>query len=239
MEFLLTETRLSQVNNLQKKYKHLTKFLINFFHNLSAAHCVHQKGNDPLNAKNLQVLLGAHDLSDYFEEGRQICYVNRIITHPEWDSNDSMRYTNDISIIKLKKHLKFSEFIRPICITPHKSLNNFKYGTLIGWGDIDDNHKYENISSTLELSILNLKECLLDYYLLGQIAWTKSFCAGQNGAGACVGDSGSGLYVEVDDQFYLRGIVSSSYMKSCSSNHMTVFTDISLYYDFMFDVSCA
>lgn len=44
---------------------------------------------------------------------------------------------------------------------------------------------------------------------------TNHFVQGKKELEVCVGDSGSGLYVEVEEVFYLRGIVSSGRDLKC------------------------
>lgn len=68
----------------------------------------------------------------------------------------------------------------------------------------------------------------------------KTFSGGRSGSGSgpCSGDSGGGLFIPIDDekrdQWYLRGIISSSlrdpFSKSqCDTSNYAVYTDIAKY----------
>lgn len=69
--------------------------------------------------------------------------------------------------------------------------------------------------------------------MLTQIDWDEAFCAGREGAGVCKGDSGSGFYLNENGKFYLRGIVSSSVVRSCSEANLALYSDVFWYLDFI------
>lgn len=184
-----------------------------------------------MSSANLVVILGAHDLSKTHENGRITINVDEIILHPKWNSKELARYNDDIAIVKLSENVIFSEFIRPICIT--SQLTSFGEGKVVGWGVSKNFGKFENISRVVELPIIKLDRCLLENYLLAPIAWKESFCAGRFGAGVCSGDSGSSLFVEINGKYFLKGFVSSTLSVPCSEINMTIFTEVSSYYNFI------
>lgn len=59
------------------------------------------------------------------------------------------------------------------------------------------------------------------------------------GTSVCQGDSGGGYVFELNDKYYLRGIVSvspqSQTQYTCDSNHYTLFTKVSKYEDFIYE----
>lgn len=59
-----------------------------------------------------------------------------------------------------------------------------------------------------------------------------------SGTGACMGDSGGGMYFEENKSYTLRGIVSqtralSSTDVACDPEHYVVFTDVAQYLDWI------
>lgn len=68
----------------------------------------------------------------------------------------------------------------------------------------------------------------------------RTFCAGGEKAGPCSGDSGSGYFVQIDDSWTLRGIVSSSMLKdniNCDVDRFAVFTKVIDFVDWIKSVT--
>lgn len=183
-----------------------------------------------MEARNLFVILGGHDLSQQFENGRQTIAVKRIKMHNDWNPSER-KFSNDIAVITLLNPVSYSNFIRPICI-PSKKLH-FSSGTVAGWGIIDDHDTMSNLPRKVELPILSDGDCFRNDPRLALISWPESFCAGKVGSGVCRGDSGSGLYVKENGQYFLKGIVSSSVASLCSETYLVLYTEISAYEDFI------
>lgn len=220
------------LTGIDHNYIFTLKLILNCFCLLIiAAHCLHPKNGKLLNSQELLVVLGAHDLSLKHENGRKSIYADEIILHPNWNAKEPSRYNDDIAIIKMTESVIFSEFIRPICIT--NEMLNFGKGKVVGWGASRNFGEFENISRIVELPIIKLDRCLLENYLLAPIAWKDSFCAGIVGAGVCSGDSGSGLFIEKRGKYFLKGFVSSTITVPCSEINMTIFTEVSNYYNFI------
>nr|XP_049461090.1 polyserase-2-like [Anopheles coluzzii] len=64
------------------------------------------------------------------------------------------------------------------------------------------------------------------------------FCGmGQNGASACNGDSGGGMFFEVGGKWYVRGLVSftplNANTKPCDPRKNTAYTDVAKYLDWI------
>lgn len=109
---------------------------------------------------------------------------------------------------------------------------------MTGWGIHDDTNVNSDVPRKTEIPILIERECLkIDIGLLSVIT-DDVFCAGKTGAGVCKGDSGSGLYVQENGRFYLRGIVSSSTSKLCSESDVALYSDILKNLNFISQVGC-
>jgi secreted trypsin-like serine protease len=115
--------------------------------------------------------------------------------------------------------------------------SNIEYltnGFVVGFGKSEDESKFhENIPKVLGTPIHRNDDCFLANHELASISSKRTFCAGSgNGEGVCNGDSGSGLIVQHNGVYYLRGIVSSSLRASkygCDVDSYAVFTDVLMF----------
>lgn len=195
---------------------------------------MNSKGDDEEISKNfLKIILGAHDLSNENEIGRQIRKVQSYVIHETWDPS-SMRFTGDLAKINLESDVEFTTFVRPICITNDKKLiTNIDNGEVHGWSVDNDSGEFANVSRSVEIPIFDFQDCVIAEHLLARIIWRKSFCAGKKGAQVCTGSTGSGLALKVGNKHYLKGIVSSSINRKCSDIDKVIYTDVVEYYDFL------
>jgi secreted trypsin-like serine protease len=208
------------------------KSIFNFL-NFSAAHCIHNKGNEtPINKNELLIMLGANNLSATDETGRQLHSVDEIIIHEKWNSNEA-RFNDDIALIRLSSEVTFNTFIQPICIIENDK--NVSHGKVVGWGAVDDNES-NNVASVAkigELKFIGSLRCALYHYKLAPYAWEESFCGKSDDDGVCRGDSGSGFFVKIGKKEYLKGIVSNSVYENCSDKSVALYVDITKYLDFI------
>ena len=62
--------------------------------------------------------------------------VARIILHPNYDSDSS---NNDIALLRLSSPVKFTDFIRPVCLAASGSVfNNGTDSWVTGWGAVKE-----------------------------------------------------------------------------------------------------
>lgn len=83
----------------------------------------------------LKVSLGRQNLqgTNPNEESRSVA---TIILHPNYDSDSS---NNDIALLRLSSPVKFSDYIRPVCLSASDSV--FNSGTdswVTGWGNVKE-----------------------------------------------------------------------------------------------------
>lgn len=70
--------------------------LITTKHVLTAAHCLHNKGQTKqLEAKEVAVLLGRHDLNSINERGSERREVKEIVMHHDW-RNDTDKFDGNV-----------------------------------------------------------------------------------------------------------------------------------------------
>ena len=202
---------------------------------LTAAHCV-----EDLAADDVDVLLGAHDLTDGTENPglRQRLKVVRLVIHEDYDR---WSLDNDIALLHLAgapRGLSSAALISDV--------SRQRPGTMaraIGWGD--------TASST---GMFNYPERLqqVDMPLVSQSACNETYldtitdsmlCAGypQGGKGGCFGDSGGPLVIQdptADNRWELIGITSFVQspiggLKCAQPGFPTVFAEVYDYLDWI------
>lgn len=197
---------------------------------LTAAHCL-----DDFTPDVVTILLGAHDLSKTFENQRISVIAKTFKVHENWKARTPLRirYSDDIAMIELARNVKFTDYIRPICVVDQSKKVMEKAGIVGGWGITDEQNENTNIARSVNIPIVDNEKCYRDQHNLARIGWEKSFCAGKKGFGVCSGDSGSGFYSIIEGRFFLRGLVSSSInSQSCNGENLAIYTDINEYRDF-------
>lgn len=96
-----------------------------------AAHCLQYKNDlEALSPEDLIVLIGRHNLESSVERGAIQRDVKEIHIHPDWDPI-SEKWDADLTLLVLKKPVKFSEWIQPVCISADKNVENYEEGTVV------------------------------------------------------------------------------------------------------------
>lgn len=164
--------------------------------------------------------------------GSQIINLASVIVHPEYRSKFELY--SDIAVGKLSESIVFSTFIQPACLwsgSADQSLIVGRRGVIVGWG-IDESGVQQNEPKRVEVPIVSDQNCLRSHQGFSKITSERTFCAGwRNGSeGPCAGDSGSGLMLNQNGAWYLRGLVSLSLKDAntgqCDLNEFVVFTDV-------------
>lgn len=89
--------------------------LITAKHVVTAAHCIHPKSGQKINATDVFVFIGRYNITRKAERGSKTRWVKEIFVHPEW-SSIADKYDADIAILELDDNVDFSEQIRPVCV---------------------------------------------------------------------------------------------------------------------------
>ncbi|KAL7013190.1 hypothetical protein ACKWTF_015246 [Chironomus riparius] len=197
---------------------------------VSAAHCIQNKGEpQKLLPRSIIVLLGFYDLSIPIEIGRAPYAVQGIHIHPDWNPYTTS-YDADIAVLMLYRDVPFNEFIQPICMTSSDPrIAEMTEGAVVGNGKGGQANQFEKIPKILKMPIQTARHCTKKDSIFKDLLTGRTFCAGSGtGQGVCTGDSGSGFVVQIENFFYLRGVVSASLGDSilgCDINTYSVFTD--------------
>lgn len=179
-------------------------------------------------------MFGAFDLSDLFQSGTLSSSPSDIIIHPDWNPFNR-RYDADIAALILDDEVPYTKYIRPICLPVAES--TVKNGFIAGWGQSEDKEKdHENIPKQLSIPIHANEHCFLESVEFTRISSRRTICGGaKNKRGPCRGDSGNGLFVKINNRFYLKGLVSASLTNfgECDVTNYALYTNIEKFIDWI------
>lgn len=195
-----------------------------------------QKGSEHSKQNTrIKVFLGVHNLTNPDEPEKRVLRVTKIRIHKSWNAANTEKFTGDIAILILENNVTFSSHIQPICLSDN--LISEAEAVVAGWGRQNEKFGTDRTVSMpkkIEIPIIDKDICYETQPLLAKAGWDKSFCAGRDGVSVCDGDSGSGLYVKINNRFYLRGVVSCSAVKNdCLDDYYAIFSDVTKYLAFI------
>lgn len=203
---------------------------------ITAAHCL-RTSKRTFRSNEVFVFLGRFNIRDQSEVGGKEVQVEQIIVHSDYMSKDSS-YDADIAVIILLERVKFTEFIRPICLWyGSDSLSSIvgQLGTVVGWGRDGMGNILTPEPKKINIPVVSDAECLRSSDTYRYITSQRTFCAGgRDGRGPCNGDSGGGMAFmrnkKWNKKWMLRGIVSASLadpiVNTCDLGEYVVFTDV-------------
>lgn len=136
--------------------------------------------------------------------------------------------------------MKFTEFIRPICLWNASDTTDIikNLGLTAGWGMDELGNVFTDLPRTVRMPVVNNSECRSSSQLHTLLITDRTFCAGwKNGTdGVCQGDSGGGYALEIAGRWTLRGLVSTSPYATpgrCDLNNYIIFVDIIKFIDWI------
>ncbi|KAK7084305.1 Transmembrane protease serine 6 [Halocaridina rubra] len=199
--------------------------LINDRYILTAAHCI-----EGMNANDLTIRLGEHQLSTSRETSHVTRSVSRIIGHSQYSPGDEL---NDIALLKLSSPVKVSSSVLPVCMPPELPTYANKVATVTGWGTTSSGGSSSDILKEVEVPVLSNKACQANNY--GTAIKDTMLCAGQTGKDSCQGDSGGPLVFKDGGGNYDQiGVVSWGY-GCAASGYPGVYTRVNKYLDWIKD----
>ncbi|KAK4010820.1 brachyurin [Daphnia magna] len=188
---------------------------------LTAAHCVEDAGF-------FDILLGAHNVRlNATEEPHRIeVRSNFSIVHPEWSS---VRFKNDVALIKLPQPIKFTPEIQPVCMAPPSEPDHV--GDILhvsGWGRSSDLAAgISPILREVDAPCISNEQCALTY---GATITDGIIClSAADGKGSCNGDSGGPLSFINEGVHNQVGIVSFGPAAGCEIGLPAAFSRVSFY----------
>ncbi|XP_065335757.1 serine protease gd-like [Cloeon dipterum] len=208
---------------------------------LTAAHCLYGS-----KAEDFIVVLGMYDKRQRTAPGVQRTKVHSLIVHPKYTELISA----DVGLMILKKKIRITDHIRPICLWNEDSNLDRVAGTIamvVGFGLVE-NYTLPDELQEARVPILAHKECYLSKraFFGKYLRPGDNFCAGYtNGTTTCNGDAGGSLSVEKDGRWFIRGIASFGMSKRvefegeerslCHPNQYLLYTDVASYMNWIVD----
>uniref|UniRef100_A0A182SEW0 Peptidase S1 domain-containing protein n=1 Tax=Anopheles maculatus TaxID=74869 RepID=A0A182SEW0_9DIPT len=199
---------------------------------LTAAHCVFLDSG-LIAESRIAVHVGAIHLNEESEYVQQHT-VDEVIAHPGYNAS---RFMNDIALLKLTNNITMTEFVQPVCLWTMDSNQELivgKNGTLVGFG-LNEKDVVSQELKQAPIGVVDALTCIKsDRVSYANQLTSEMFCGGgQQGVSACNGDSGGGLFFNVEGKWFVRGIVSfipfRKRTKLCDPSKFTAFTDVAKY----------
>uniref|UniRef100_A0A182JNY8 Peptidase S1 domain-containing protein n=1 Tax=Anopheles christyi TaxID=43041 RepID=A0A182JNY8_9DIPT len=199
---------------------------------LTAAHCVFL-ANGIIPADRISVHLGRIHLKEVSEFVQEHT-VQEVIVHPGYNSS---RFVNDIGLIKLTGSISMTEFVQPVCLwtmDKNQELIVGRNGTLVGFGLNEQDVVSEQLKQA-PIGVVDALTCIKsDRLSFANQLTSEMFCGGgQSNVSACNGDSGGGLFFNVDGKWFVRGVVSFIPVRKrtglCDPSKYTAFADVAKY----------
>ncbi|KAE8284274.1 Prostasin [Larimichthys crocea] len=169
---------------------------------MSAAHCF-----SSTNTFGWQISLGRENLqgNNPNEESRT---VSRIILHPNYDSHTN---DNDIALLRLSSPVKFTDYIRPVCLAASDSVfNNGTDSWVTGWGAVKEGVSlpFPATLQEVEVPVVGNRQCNC-LNGVGTVS-DNMICAGvlAGGKDSCQGDSGGPMVNKQGPVWIQSGVVS-------------------------------
>lgn len=156
-----------------------------------------------------------------------------IIPHPEFNVKNQMEH--DIGLIRLRRDVVFTEFIKPICMPSAQLKSNAgDQLTVAGWGKTLENTR-SAIKQKLVVNVNSHGECVNKFAYIFRTITENQMCAGgEYLEDSCAGDSGGPLMKLVNElQWYAEGLVSFGQTNCGSEGWPGIYTRVPAYVDWI------
>uniref|UniRef100_A0A4Q8K912 limulus clotting factor C n=1 Tax=Deinopis subrufa TaxID=1905329 RepID=A0A4Q8K912_DEISU len=196
--------------------------LITDRHVLTAAHCLRNESPE-------RIVVDVGDYSLHDRRDGQFIRTRSLSMFPEYSSR---KFHTDIGIVELATPVRFNS-TRTAVLPPHDL--DLQPGTRVsvyGWGRLTYGGGRPDVLQDVTLPVWNNDECQRKFHSFIE---PSMICAGgEPDKDACLGDSGSGLVVRLDNEYVLCGVVS--FGRKCGLPHVPgVYTKVSSYMDWILE----
>lgn len=144
-----------------------------------------------------------------------IFQVSKFIQSPDYSPKTG---NNDIGLINIFEKMNFNEFLSPVCLpkTGSKLLITGDVLRMNGWGATRCNKRqkctgFSRSLKEVEVPVHDSEKCMWKY-MFYRIDLDSQICVGDgvSGRDGCDGDSGAGLYHEIDGKSFVYAVHSWS-----------------------------
>lgn len=196
---------------------------------LSAAQCF-MKSNREIEASDVLLSFGRHNLRDWIGNGKDLWGVERIRVHDDYvtDVGALQNYDSDIAILVTQEFIEYNAMIKPICLWPtvassSPSDSNIEglTGLLVTWRN-PSGSKVVSVPHKLRMKMVMGDLCFNRNSTAVDISGReRTFCAEAKTAnGPCSHDAGNGLAIWKNEAWFLRGILNG-----CSRKQYAILAD--------------
>ncbi|KAK5617220.1 hypothetical protein CRENBAI_010493 [Crenichthys baileyi] len=170
---------------------------------LSAAHCV--TWTTP---SMWEVSLGRQKLKGGNTKTEVSRKIIKIIVHPKFNYST---FENDIALLRLSSSVKFTNYIRPVCLAASGS--EFSNGTaswVTGWGNVAEGVPLPPPQTLQEVKVPVIGNRQCNCLISAQSITDNMICAGvlPGGRDSCQGDSGGPMVSKQGSRWIQSGVVS-------------------------------
>ena len=155
-------------------------------------------------------------LTNLFDPSSIRIKVHSLKIHEKFKLDDNSQNDFNIGLLITDEEIQFSLHVHPACLPASDNFDfNGKGGVAIGWG-FNENYQLSSNLQQLQVPTYPLIECFFrsNRKFFSGHATKRSFCAGfQSNKGICAGDSGGGLFIKIQNKFFLYGLSSFSNCK--------------------------
>ncbi|XP_031632048.1 serine protease easter-like isoform X2 [Contarinia nasturtii] len=222
--------------------------LINEKYVITAAHCIKSKSVIESGFKPTSVRLGEHDVRTDIDCVDDECAdpvidlpIADIIVHENYEPTSNLQ-NDDITLIRLRRRVEFTDYIRPICLPFGRHLKNQNLDRfplfVSGFGKTEKGSK-SDVKLKVEVDGFNWNRCNKLYRITGISLIQSQLCAGgKAGEDSCQGDSGGPLMGQDklgsgQPYTYLAGVVSFGLSKCGTPDYPGVYTRVDQYLDWI------
>ncbi|KFB45143.1 AGAP013252-PA-like protein [Anopheles sinensis] len=162
----------------------------------------------------------------------QVLNVSQLIIYPEHDGRSLKK---DIGIIMLSTYITMSDYVQPACIWNLDDDFEFRFngstGIVIGFGLTEAGKVSEHLQQAELIAVDGITCLMSNPHALATVLNHHTYCAkGKQGAKADRGDSGGGMFYELNGTWYVRGVVSfTTIERYYETGAYTVFSDVRMF----------
>ncbi|GFS55505.1 serine protease filzig [Nephila pilipes] len=196
--------------------------LISDSHVITAAHCVRDRSPDII-----LVDIGDYDfLEPHSGKLRRVQLVTRFPLYKEYS------FHSDIALLEFEPPVVWRSGVRAAWLpSPQLQLSAGTIVSVYGWGRLRYEGGHPKVLQSVELPVVENEDCQENFKT--HIEPNMLCAGGEKGHDACIGDSGSGLVVRLDNEFVLCGLVS--FGRRCALPHVPgVYTRVSSYIEWIY-----
>jgi hypothetical protein len=206
---------------------------------LTAGHCLQSPGGRRTPKRKIRLILGGHDrrIDSPHQETRS---VRQIFVHKEIHLKTD--FDNDIALILMDRPVKFTDYIRPVCLPEYDRSYDHEDTTIVGWGKLsnDFDGPTADILQEARVPIIQQKKCREETRYSDHEITNNMLCAGYDTGlrDACKGDSGGAMVWTPEEQNFYTQIGIVSWGEGCAQEgYPGIYTRVGKYLDWIIETT--